>query len=108
MTLTEVFLDLLMSQHSIRPQVSAEVSDMAMLRLLAREIDAITLVPRVVIRDELKNKTLVELHCIDQIRESFYAITPSRHFPNSLVKEIVQPLIHKKSSSKKRTTTSRR
>ncbi|MEI6417383.1 MAG: LysR family transcriptional regulator [Verrucomicrobiota bacterium] len=100
--------DLLMSQHSIRPQVSAEVSDMAMLRLLAREIDAITLVPRVVIRDELKNKTLVELHCIDQIRESFYAITPSRHFPNSLVKEIVQPLIHKKSSSKKRTTTSRR
>jgi LysR family transcriptional activator of nhaA len=85
--------DLLMSQHNIRPQIVAEVADMAMLRLLAREVDAVTLVPRVVIRDELKNKTLFALHCIHQIQESFYAITPSRYFPNSLVKELVQPLI---------------
>jgi len=81
--------DVLMSQHGIRPQIVAEVSDMAMLRLLAREANAITLVPRVVVRDELKNGTLVELHRIEQIRESFYAITPSRHFPNHLVKEIL-------------------
>ena len=81
--------DVLMSQLGIRPQIVAEVSDMAMLRLLAREADAVTLVPRVVVRDELKNGTLVELHRIEQIRESFYAITPSRHFPNALVKEIL-------------------
>ncbi len=81
--------EVLMSQLGIRPQIVAEVSDMAMLRLLAREADAVTLVPRVVVRDELKNGTLVELHRIEQIRESFYAITPSRQFPNALVKEIL-------------------
>lgn len=82
--------DVLMSQYAVRPQIVAEVSDMAMLRLLAREADAVTLVPRVVVRDELKNGSLVEIHLIKQIRESFYAITPSRHFPNGLVKEMIQ------------------
>jgi len=51
---------------------------MAMLRLLAREAEAVTLVPRVVVRDELRTGTLVELHRIRRIRESFYAITPAR------------------------------
>jgi LysR family transcriptional regulator, transcriptional activator of nhaA len=81
--------DLLMSQYGIRPLILAEVADMAMLRLIAREADAVTLVPRVVVRDELRNGSLVELHRIAQIHENFYAITPSRHFPNALVKEIV-------------------
>ena len=62
--------DVLMSQHGIRPLIVAEVADMAMLRLLAREADAVTLVPRVVVRDELENGTLVELHCISQIRKN--------------------------------------
>ena len=92
--------DILMSQHGIRPQIIAEVSDMAMLRLLAREANAVTLVPRVVVRDELKSGTLVELHRIGQIRESFYAITPSRHFPNILVKELLRHGVVKKQSRK--------
>ena len=88
--------EVLMSQLGIRPQIVAEVSDMAMLRLLAREADAVTLVPRVVVRDELESGTLVELHRIDQIRESFYAITPSRQFPNPLVREIIQSSARRK------------
>jgi len=63
---------------------------MAMLRLLAREAEAVTLVPRVVVRDELRTGTLVELHRIPRIRESFYAITPARQFPNPLVKELLE------------------
>jgi len=82
--------DLLMDQHGIRPLIAAEVDDMAMLRLLARESEGVTLVPRVVVRDELKARTLVELHRIPQIRESFYAITPDRKFPNALVREILR------------------
>jgi LysR family transcriptional activator of nhaA len=93
--------DILMNQHGVRPLIIAEVDDMAMLRLLARETDAITLVPRVVVRDELKNRTLVELHSISQVRESFYAITPSRHFPNALVRE----LLHSPKRKKKSPTT---
>lgn len=81
--------DLLLEQHGVRPQIVAEVTDMAMLRLLAREADAVTLVPRVVVRDELREGTLVELHRIRRIKESFYAITPARQFPSPLVKDLL-------------------
>lgn len=81
--------DLLMEQAGIRPTIAAEVDDMAMLRLIAREADALTLVPPVVVRDELRAKLLVERCRIPQIKESFYAISPSRRFPNPLVRELL-------------------
>jgi LysR family transcriptional activator of nhaA len=73
----------------IRPIIVAEVDDMAMLRLLARESPGLALVPPVVVRDELKSGALVERCRIATIRESFYAISPSRRFPNPLVRELV-------------------
>jgi LysR family transcriptional activator of nhaA len=81
--------DRLMEAAEIRPLVVAEVDDMAMLRLLARESPGLTLVPPVVVRDELKSGALVERCRIPAIRESFYAISPSRRFPNPLVRELV-------------------
>lgn len=81
--------DLLLDQAGIRPIIAAEVDDMAMLRLLARESEGVTLVPRVVVQDELQAGVLVERHRISQIKESFYAITPSRRFPNPIVRELV-------------------
>ena len=62
---------------------------MAMLRLLAREGEGLALVPPVVVRDEIENGMLVVTHSIPQIGEKFYAITPSRRFPNPLVGELV-------------------
>jgi LysR family transcriptional activator of nhaA len=50
---------------------------------------AVALVPKVVVRDELRSGVLVERHRLPDIRESFYAITASRTFPNPLVKELV-------------------
>lgn len=82
--------DLMMERHGVRPVVAAEVDDMAMLRLLARESGTLALVPRVVVRDELEDGVLVERHRFPEIREGFYAITPSRKFPNALVKELVE------------------
>jgi LysR family transcriptional activator of nhaA len=73
-----------------------------MLRLLAREAEAVTLVPRVVVQDELRTGTLVELHRIRRIRESFYAITPARQFPNPLVKELLGGSRPEKSRAPKR------
>lgn len=70
--------DLLLEQHHIRPIIAAEVDDMAMLRLLAREGAGLTLVPPVVVGGELKSGLLVERCRIPEIRESFYAITPRR------------------------------
>ena len=84
-----VAFDLVMEQAGIRPVIAAEVDDMAMLRLLARKADAVTLVPPVVVQDELKAGVLVERHRILQIKKSFYAITPNRRFPNELVRQLL-------------------
>lgn len=73
----------------IRPVVMAEVDDMAMLRLLARESDGLTLVPPIVVRDELRAGILVE-HCrIAEVTESFYAIVQKRRFPNQLLADLL-------------------
>ena len=81
--------DLILQQAGIRPVIAAEVDDMAMLRLLARESGTLTLVPPVVVRDELASGILVERHRLPEIKETFYAITPTRRFPNQLVKELL-------------------
>jgi len=83
--------DLLLDQAGIRPKVLAKVDDMAMLRLMARECHGLTLVPPVVVQDELRQKILVERARIPEIRESFYAITPSRRFPNPLLRALMSP-----------------
>jgi LysR family transcriptional activator of nhaA len=82
--------DLLMDQTGIRPIIAAEVDDMAMLRLMARETAGVTLVPPVVVSDELESGLLVVRHKFPQIKESFYAITPSRKFPNAVLKELIK------------------
>ena len=69
--------------------IAAEVDDMAMLRLMARETNGVTLVPPVVVRDELESGALIERHRFPQIKESFYAITPSRRFPNPILRELM-------------------
>jgi LysR family transcriptional regulator, transcriptional activator of nhaA len=81
--------DLAMDQAGIRPQILAEVDDMAMLRLVARESAGLTLLPPVVVRDELKSGVLLERCRIAHMQEGFYAISPSRRFPNPLVRELL-------------------
>lgn len=90
--------DFLLEQASVRPVVVAEVDDMAMLRLLARESGHLALVPPVVVLDELRHGMLVEYHRIADIRERFYAITPSRRFPNALVKDLLAASLEPKIS----------
>ena len=48
-----VAFDRVLELAGIRPIILAEVDDMAMLRLLAREREGVTLVPPIVVRDEL-------------------------------------------------------
>jgi LysR family transcriptional activator of nhaA len=84
-----VAFDLEMERLGIIPVIGAEVDDMAMLRLLAREGAGLALVPPVVVAGELQRGQLVEHYRFTDIRESFYAITPSRRFPNPLVAELL-------------------
>lgn len=85
-----VAFDQVLDAAGIRPVIAAEVDDMAMLRVLARESDALTLVPPVVVIDELHSRQLVEKHRFPEIHECFYAITPTRRFPNPLVRELLE------------------
>lgn len=82
--------DRLLDLAGIRPIILAEVDDMAMLRLLAREREGLTLLPPIVVRDELQSGVLVEHCCIPQITESFYAISQTRRFPNQLLADLLQ------------------
>jgi LysR family transcriptional activator of nhaA len=80
--------DLLMEQAGIRPIIAAEVDDMALLRLLARNSHAVALVPTVVVKDELRQGLLVERYRLPQIKKSFFAILPTRQFPNRVIAEL--------------------
>lgn len=82
--------DLLCDQHGLRCQVLAEVDDMAMLRLLARDSGAVALLPSVVVRDELASGQLVEYCVVPDLIESFYAITVKRHFEPLLLKALLR------------------
>lgn len=82
--------DLIIEQAGVRPRIVAEVDDMPMLRLLAREGAGAALVPPVVVLDELAQETLLELCDVPMLRESFYAITLSRRFPNPLLGKLLE------------------
>lgn len=84
--------DLLCEQHGLRCQVLAEVDDMAMLRLLARDTGAgaVALVPSVVVRDELASGQLVEYCAVPDLIETFYAITVQRHFEPPLLRTLLR------------------
>ncbi|MFO0626948.1 MAG: LysR substrate-binding domain-containing protein [Polyangiales bacterium] len=70
--------------------VFAEVDDMAALRLLARDTGALTLVPSVVVQDELRSGVLQELWVVPELFESFYAVTAERHYPHPLVARLLR------------------
>lgn len=82
--------DLLCEQHGLRVRVLAEVDDMAMLRLLARDTGAVALLPTVVVRDELSSGQLVEYCVVPDLVENFYAITVQRHFEPPLLKTLLR------------------
>ncbi len=81
--------DVLCDQLGLRYQVLAEVDDMAMLRLLARDSGHVALVPSVVVQDELRSGKLQEYCVVPQLYENFYAITVKRHFEPPLLKTLL-------------------
>lgn len=81
--------DLLCEQRGLRYQLLAEVDDMALLRLLARDSNSVALLPTVVVQDELRTGRLEEYCVVPGLHESFYAITVQRHFEPPLLKELL-------------------
>ena len=86
--LREAF-DALTSRLGVVPAIAAEVDDMAMLRLLAREDAGLAVIPPIVVQDELAAGDLVEAAKLPGIAESFLAVTRDRRFPNPLLAAIL-------------------
>mgnify|MGYP003681895347 CR=1 FL=1 len=63
---------------------------MAMMRLLAREDIGLALVAPIVVKDELISGRLVEAKEHPRIKETFFAITLRRRFPNPLVQDLIE------------------
>ncbi|MEZ4404903.1 MAG: LysR family transcriptional regulator [Polyangiales bacterium] len=75
-----------MCEHlGVRVRILAEVDDMATMRLLARDTQALALVPTVVVRDELREGALHEHCAVPGLYETFYAITADRLFQHPLI-----------------------
>ena len=67
--------DALCVTAGVAPRVRAEVDDMAMLRLVARDSGWLTVLPEVVVQDELRAGVLVTVGRSTLLKENFYAIT---------------------------------
>jgi len=83
--------DALCAAAGVSPRLRAEVDDMAMLRLIARDSGCLTVLPEVVVQDELRAGVLVTVGRSDQLQERFYAITtPRRHRVEALERLLAQ------------------
>ena len=83
--------DALVAQLGIRPNIVAEVDDMAMMRLLAREDVGVAVLPLIAIKDELEQGILIEADRLPGISETFYAVTLDRRFPNPMLQRLINP-----------------
>lgn len=73
------------SRRNYSPDILAEANDMPMLRLLARDSGALSVLPGVVVQDEVRRGLLAEYAVLPDVYESFYAITiKRRHAPAAL------------------------
>jgi LysR family transcriptional activator of nhaA len=87
---TRAAIDSLVARLGISLNIAAEVDDMAMMRLLAREGIGLAILPPVAVRDELDSGLLIEFDQLPDIVEKFYAVTIERRFPNPLVKLLLE------------------
>ena len=83
-------VDALCDRLGLRPQIAAEVDDMAMMRLLAREGAGLAAIPPIVVKDELGSGLLAEAAPLPGIAETFHAVTMARKFPNPLVRALIE------------------
>lgn len=81
--------DALVQQLDVEPTIVAEIDDMAMLRLFARSHQGLTVIPPIVVQDELADGTLVEVTQLPGLVEPFSAITVPRQSPNPVLTDLL-------------------
>lgn len=80
-----------LAEHlDVTPRIVAEVDDMAMVRLLARDDVGLALAPAVVLADEIAQGMLQTAPFDLQLVESFYAVVPRRSFPHTALAALLE------------------
>jgi LysR family transcriptional activator of nhaA len=82
--------DLVCDQKGVQVDPYAEVEDMAMLRLMARDSGGLAVLPEVVVQDELHSGRLQKYCVLEDVVERFYAITGKRHFELNALKMLLE------------------
>ena len=81
--------DSLVVRLGIKPRIAADVDDMAMVRLLAREGAGLAIAPAVVLADEIASGRLETAPYDLKITESFFAVTVPRSFPHPMLEVLL-------------------
>lgn len=84
-----VGFDALAARIQVHPRIAAEVDDMAMVRLLAREGAGLAIAPSVVFADEIAAGSLAVAPFDLGLVETFYAITVARNFPHPVLRRLL-------------------
>lgn len=82
-------IDILFQRLGIHPNIIAEVDDMAMMRLLAREDLGLAILPPIVVVDELSKGLLHNICQLDGITEVFAALTQNSKLPNTILDNLL-------------------
>ena len=77
----------------VEPKIVAEANDMAMLRLLARDSMALTVMPEVVVKDELRDGILKAYSQLPEVYENFYAVTVKKHFRKYEINNLINQFL---------------
>lgn len=84
--------DLILAEAGVRPDIRAEVDDMALLRLLALSGAGLALVPAIVVKHELGSRRLPTRFRVPGLAERFHAITLRRRFAHPLLERTIPRL----------------
>lgn len=86
--------DALCAAAGVSPRVRAEVDDMAMLRLIARDSGWLAAVPDVVVQDELRAGVLTRVGRSPGLEERFYAITTPHRYRLDMLQRLLPEQWH--------------
>jgi len=79
----------LAARLGVQPRIVADVDDMAMVRLLAREGAGVAIAPAVVLADEIAAGTVATAPFDLGIVEPFYAVTLPRKYPHPALQDVM-------------------
>ena len=84
--------DHFVESHALELNISGEVDDVALLRVLALTGKGVAVVPLLGVQNDIENRSLMLLHEFKNIQQRFYAITRQKRFPNPVINELLRGL----------------